>query len=94
MYAGRVGDLTEQFVLRRVDDDDLGRVRNVQTLGRAVDAQIVPPALAADVNVFDEPIRFVRGTGTGRQKETHRQAAHRDSLDAHETSNRTYALIA
>jgi hypothetical protein len=92
VHARRVGNLADDFVLRHIEDDDFGRVTDVQTLRDGVNVQIVPSTLAAELHVLDELIRSVGSPGLNRQQpdgERRRDETHTNHLQAHTTSGQS-----
>ena len=59
--AWRIGDIADDLAGVDIDDDDMGRVGNVEAARGRVDGEVVPPALAAD---FDFAEKVVTGRGS------------------------------
>ena len=71
--ARRIGDVADHFARVDIDDDDVGRMRDIEPARRAVDGQIVPAAFAADLDLAEEVITG-RGSKTRRGQRRTRRA--------------------
>ena len=56
MHAKRAGNLSYNFVLIRVNNNDLGAVSDIKPPRWGIGGQIVPPAFTANWNFLDEII--------------------------------------
>ena len=54
MHTQRVGDFPANFILSKINNHNLGRVRDVKFSRGGIDAQIIPTAFTADWNVLQE----------------------------------------
>src|SRR6185295_14295015 len=61
VHARRVGNVADHLVGVEIDDDDVRRVRYVEPPRGAVDGQVVPAALAADLDLADDVVTGRRG---------------------------------
>ena len=61
MDARRVGNVADHLVRVEIDDDDVGRVRDIQAPGGGVGREVVPAAFATDLDIADDVIASRRG---------------------------------
>ena len=52
MHARRIGDLTDYFVLGKIDNHNFGRMRDIKFSRLCIDGQIIPTAFASDRNAL------------------------------------------
>jgi len=63
MNAGSIADLTDHFVLRKIDNDNFCRVREMKDdAPRRINGHIIPSAVAADWDFIE---KFVGSFGSG-----------------------------
>ena len=65
--ARRIGDFSHDRVLLEVDDDHLGRVREIEPARGRIDRKDIPAAFAADGNIPLEFVNFLRGGEASRR---------------------------
>ena len=83
MDARRIGDFADDAVGLGVDNDDLGRMADVEPVLRRIDGEVVPAAVAADGDFMEETVGSGRvsaqGGGAGKnpgQQEAGREFVH------------------
>ena len=81
VHARRVGDPADDLVRRGVNHDDLGAVRDVETLRGGIDSEIIERTRTADVNL---PDFLVRRIGRTRRPEDRDADECRDADDQHQ----------
>ena len=62
MNAASILDLTDHFVLRKIDNDDFCRVRKIKATHRRIDGHKILTAFAADWDFIE---KFVGSFGSG-----------------------------
>ena len=56
MDAGGIRDFPGHLIFININDDNLGRVADIEAAARFVDGQVIPATFAADGDFFEKPI--------------------------------------